>query len=261
MIFLRAPLRLLLASLFLAAPALAADLVVKGGRYVDYTVTAVEEEGIRIAFRDGAGFVPFSIMLPEDQLRFGWTPEKAAAFRAEEERRRQVAAEAIRSAEERQAAWEYEVRREQRERVERARAELELLAREREEARRAQEPPVRVTYTGPAPETARPAHETNSAAPKRKYDGATEEELLQQVRKDIRGNPVFLFCLALVALLYFVPTALAIDKRNFLTVFIVNLLLGWTFVFWIVAIVMAIQGTPNHPRFPMPPPPYPYPRP
>jgi hypothetical protein len=39
--------------------------------------------------------------------------------------------------------------------------------------------------------------------------------------------------------LYFLPSILAHEKRNFAAIFIVNLLFGWTVVGWIIALVWA----------------------
>jgi len=45
----------------------------------------------------------------------------------------------------------------------------------------------------------------------------------------------FLFCI----LLYFLPSIIAHRKHAFLGVFLLNLLLGWTIIGWIVALVWA----------------------
>jgi len=42
------------------------------------------------------------------------------------------------------------------------------------------------------------------------------------------------------AALYFAPTVLAITKRDLLAIFALNLLLGWTFIGWVVALVWAL---------------------
>jgi len=43
-------------------------------------------------------------------------------------------------------------------------------------------------------------------------------------------------------LLYFLPTLLARDKPDVLGIFLVNLLLGWTVIGWLVALVWAVAG-------------------
>jgi hypothetical protein len=40
--------------------------------------------------------------------------------------------------------------------------------------------------------------------------------------------------------LYFLPSLLGKDKRNAGAIFVLNLLLGWTFVGWVVALVWAL---------------------
>ncbi len=42
---------------------------------------------------------------------------------------------------------------------------------------------------------------------------------------------------------YFLPSiiALARSKRNLLSIFLLNLLLGWTFIGWVVALVWAVK--------------------
>lgn len=61
---------------------------------------------------------------------------------------------------------------------------------------------------------------------------------------DARPAPVataIAWCLTVVTVTYFLPWAIAATrgKSNHLTVFVVNLLLGWTLIGWIVALVMA----------------------
>jgi Superinfection immunity protein len=71
-----------------------------------------------------------------------------------------------------------------------------------------------------------------------------------------------IFCLGL----YFLPTIIAIVRKmpNTGSVFVVNLFLGWTFIGWIVALVMAagsaqpraaLQATSTASTAPLPPPP------
>jgi len=43
-------------------------------------------------------------------------------------------------------------------------------------------------------------------------------------------------------LLYFLPAFLARNKPNFTGVLILNLLAGWTFIGWIIALVWALSG-------------------
>jgi len=55
-------------------------------------------------------------------------------------------------------------------------------------------------------------------------------------------HPIFL----LVSLfLYFLPAFLARNKPNFTAILLVNLLAGWTFIGWIIALVWALSGPPQ----------------
>lgn len=62
-----------------------------------------------------------------------------------------------------------------------------------------------------------------------------------------------LIALALCVALYFLPSIIGRDKRNFAAIFILNLLLGWTVIGWIVALIWAltvdspVMGTPAQP--------------
>ena len=47
--------------------------------------------------------------------------------------------------------------------------------------------------------------------------------------------------LILSALLYFVPTILGRHKADVMGIFLVNLLLGWTVIGWVVALVWALS--------------------
>lgn len=42
--------------------------------------------------------------------------------------------------------------------------------------------------------------------------------------------------------MYFLPSLIAHNKTNFGGVFVLNLLLGWTFVGWIIALIWALAG-------------------
>lgn len=51
--------------------------------------------------------------------------------------------------------------------------------------------------------------------------------------------------LLVATLLYFVPALIAHNKRDFAAIFIVNLLFGWTFIGWIIALVWACAADPK----------------
>ncbi|MGA8036263.1 MAG: superinfection immunity protein [Candidatus Acidiferrales bacterium] len=42
-----------------------------------------------------------------------------------------------------------------------------------------------------------------------------------------------------ITFLYFLPSFMARDRRNFAAIFIFNFFLGWTFIGWIVALIWA----------------------
>ena len=42
-------------------------------------------------------------------------------------------------------------------------------------------------------------------------------------------------------LLYFAPSFVGKNKRNFMSIFVLNLLLGWTFIGWAIALVWAYK--------------------
>jgi hypothetical protein len=44
--------------------------------------------------------------------------------------------------------------------------------------------------------------------------------------------------------LYFLPSIIGREKRNFPAIFILNLLLGWTVIGWIVALIWALTAEP-----------------
>src|SRR5690242_17820641 len=57
------------------------------------------------------------------------------------------------------------------------------------------------------------------------------------------GGDVFGFLLFLPAIvLYFLPSIFANNKTNFGGVFVLNLLLGWTVIGWIIALAWALSG-------------------
>jgi hypothetical protein len=54
---------------------------------------------------------------------------------------------------------------------------------------------------------------------------------------------------------YFLPTLLGMNKRNAGAIFALNLLLGWTLVGWVVALVWALatDPAPSYPTYPAQP--------
>lgn len=114
----------------------------------------------------------------------------------------------------------------------------------------------------PAPQTAAPGWYPIDAATQRYWDGAAwgEARPLQlvvpqaQIVSDRHGAEVragggtVAWVLALVTLGYLIPWAIAVTrgKANSTAILLVNLLLGWTVVGWIIALVMA---STSHQKF------------
>ena len=57
----------------------------------------------------------------------------------------------------------------------------------------------------------------------------------------------WLFVVAIGTVLYFLPTivALTLHRRNAAAVVLINVLLGWSFVGWIVALILALTREPE----------------
>jgi hypothetical protein len=62
-----------------------------------------------------------------------------------------------------------------------------------------------------------------------------------------------LLCLLVGGLLYFLPSLVARRKRDFGAIFALNLLLGWTFVGWVVSLVWALAAESPYRWNPLPP--------
>jgi hypothetical protein len=52
---------------------------------------------------------------------------------------------------------------------------------------------------------------------------------------------MFVLLFPIIAALYFVPTIIGLRKRDVVSIFALNLLLGWTFVGWVAALVWALK--------------------
>lgn len=55
-------------------------------------------------------------------------------------------------------------------------------------------------------------------------------------------HPVFLI---VSLLLYFLPAYLARNKPNFTAILVLNILAGWTFIGWIIALIWALSSEPQ----------------
>jgi Superinfection immunity protein len=48
-----------------------------------------------------------------------------------------------------------------------------------------------------------------------------------------------------ITFLYFLPSFLARERRNFAAIFLFNFFLGWTFIGWIIALIWACTAEPR----------------
>lgn len=53
---------------------------------------------------------------------------------------------------------------------------------------------------------------------------------------------IFLFCIASSLYIYFLPSILGSNNKNFKPIFVLNLFLGWTFIGWVIALMMAVNN-------------------
>lgn len=186
----------------LACGALAMDLVTKKGTiYRDVEVKGVDRDGLRISYRDGVASVPFDDLTIEWQNRYGWTPEKSAALKAEKD------AEAAQAEQLRIVAAQAEQER-QRVAAENARAQA---ARDAEAAQR---------------EVDRLAEEKDMLEASR---NAAETE---------RRHHRYMVW-TVIGLIYFLPAIIGFRKRNGFAIFVLNLFLGWTLLGWVMALIWA----------------------
>jgi hypothetical protein len=47
--------------------------------------------------------------------------------------------------------------------------------------------------------------------------------------------------IVLIILLYFLPSIIGLNKHNIMSIFALNLFLGWTFIGWVVSLFWAIS--------------------
>jgi hypothetical protein len=52
------------------------------------------------------------------------------------------------------------------------------------------------------------------------------------------------FALFFIAVIYFIPSIVAHNKRNFGAIFVLNLFLGWTGIGWLGALIWAMVEKP-----------------
>ena len=60
---------------------------------------------------------------------------------------------------------------------------------------------------------------------------------------NINQNIIIMFTLVILFAIYFIPTIIAYSEKkvNSPAILILNLLLGWTFIGWVIALVWAIK--------------------
>lgn len=65
--------------------------------------------------------------------------------------------------------------------------------------------------------------------------------------RDLFGLPLSIIIPAAVFVLYFLPTFIASnrEKKALNSIFIINLLLGWSFVFWVLSLSWAVYPEEN----------------
>lgn len=74
-----------------------------------------------------------------------------------------------------------------------------------------------------------------------------ERAAAAEVAQDRSGgpNPLMLW-ISLLAVAYFIPSGVAVmrGKRNAMAIVVLNLLLGWTFLGWVLALVWSVLSDP-----------------
>jgi len=183
----------------------ALDITTKDGEaYKQCVITRVEPDALRISHADGAARIPYE-KLPIALQKQYFDPAKVTAYRQQAEVARQAAA--AKAAEERRQREQAAARAAQQER-ERAAEE-----RREEEERRAA--------------TRRQEQERIAAEESRKATEAIFSVILV-----IGGIIIGLF-------IYFLPSIVGRHKTNAGAIFVLNFLLGWSFVGWVGALVWA----------------------
>lgn len=191
--------------------AAAADIVTtKGAVYRDVKVTRTDADGISVIHSNGAAFIDFDELPSRLQSEYGWTAEKSAARNAA---RRADEEKRIAEAKAGAAAMEERQRQEERKRLDAMTAAVTA----RQEAQRAQ--------------------------------AEREAELRSKVKSKETMEAVARVGLVVAGLIvYFLPTYAGRKKRNASAIAILNLLAGWTFVGWVIAMVWACAKDPLQPQ-------------
>jgi len=65
---------------------------------------------------------------------------------------------------------------------------------------------------------------------------------------------IFVICAIIAGIIYFVPTIIATrrDHSNMVAIFLLNLLLGWSFLGWLAALIWSVSRTNPKDKAPAP---------
>ena len=198
-----------LVALACAHACFALDIITRSGTaYRHCEVVKVEPDGIRISHADGAAKISFEELPEALQRQYGYDAAKAAAYR-------KVAADAKAAAEAKAA-----IARREAEESRQKEAASALAARQKEIALRREQ--------AEAPERERIRKQKEA-----------EAEATRIAAESLKWGMVYL---VVGLFFYFLPSAVGIlrGKSNWFAICVLNLLLGWTFVGWVVALVWAL---------------------
>ena len=194
-------------ALFFCVPAWSADLVTREGKvFRGYKVTGVEPDAVRVSHDGGVERIPFESLPDAMQRQFNYDPARAEAFRRDKaQREKAVAAVAAEQWRQAQVAAE---------------RERQAKLAQADEARRAQT-------------------EAKSLAVANRV---AEIKAADAIEDGAKVGGILLLIVA--AVLYFVPTLIACGKgkRNAFAIFALNLLLGWTFLGWVLALIWSLTN-------------------
>ncbi len=199
-------------SLLFCSLLFAADITIGNQTFHDAKISAVETTGIRITHRDGVAFVDFDNMPESTQRQYGYTAEKAKA------RHELATAEAAAVAER-----------------ERVRAEAETKARlDAARLESARQHAAEIARQSVAEAKSQVEREKQEA------EAGRDRERTFQLRRQAFWDDVKLWAFWICSgLLYFLPSIVGRKKNNVAAIVMLNVLAGWTFIGWVVAMVWA----------------------
>ena len=249
----------LLVLALLVQVAFALDITTADGQtYKQCAVTGVEPDALRITHADGATRIPYEKLPPALQRQY-FDPTKVGAYR-------QQAEDARKAAEAKAAQAERERLLEQARQAEDARAaEAKAAQAERErlseQARQAED--VRKAAAAKAAEEKRLHNEAEAKAAqaererlserarqkqeqaRQKQERGEAREREDRERKEAKQRKKPFRVVAIIAgivvglFLYFIPSIVGRHKTNAGAIFVLNFLLGWSFLGWVLALVWA----------------------